>query len=132
MPLRVELAEFVNAMTAAGADGKYTADEIHEVIRQFVDCLGPLVSAVGGDAQAVEELATEAKEAAIQAIDALPSGRLGIKPIAKMGVEYAVPALVRSAVKAGVPVTAWIDANVLPRLEDWEQTIHRLRVALGG
>jgi hypothetical protein len=132
MALRVEFREFVDSVKAAAADGKASADEIHTVAREFFDCLAPVTLALKGDANAVEELAEEAKDAALEAIDALPDGRLGMKPIAKMAAEYAVPSLVRSVAKAGVPVSEFLETNVLPRITAWETTLHHLRVSLGG
>jgi hypothetical protein len=132
MPLRQEFQQFVDSVKAASADGKVTADEIHVVAREFFDCLAPVSLAIKGDANAVEELAEEAKDAALDAIDALPDGRLGMKPIAKMAVEYAVPSLVRSVAKAGVPVSVFLETNVLPRITAWETTLHKLRTSLGG
>jgi hypothetical protein len=125
--------EFVASVKAAVADGKLTADEFHQVAREFFDCLAPLAAALEpGNEEAIEALVVEAKEAAADAIDALPDGKLGMKPIAKMAADYAVPSLVRSVAKAGVPVNEFLETQVLPRVAAWETTLHHLRVSLGG
>lgn len=133
MPLRAEFEEFVTKAKEAAADGRWTADEIHVVIREGIDVIGPVLDALDpNDSAAVDALIADVQEAAAKAIDALPSGRLGMKPMVKMAAEYAVPSFVRAVCKAGVPVSVWIEQNLLPRVTNLETTFHHLRVTLGG
>lgn len=133
MGLRVELQEFVDSVKSARADGSVSVAEVHVILRQFFDCIGPLVAAIDTDnATAVAELSAEALEAIEDAIDALPDGKLGVKPVAKMAAGYVVPSLVKSASEYGKPYSVYIDEVVIPQLREVEATTHSLIVALGG
>lgn len=133
MGLRTELQEFVDSVKAAKADGKITVAETHVVLRQGFDCIGPLAAALdGSDATAIAALTAEAIEALEDAIDALPDGKLGVKPLAKMAVGYVVPSLIKSAAEYGQPYSVYIDDVVVPQLREVETTVHSLIVALGG
>jgi hypothetical protein len=129
MSLKVELQQFVDSIKKAGADGAYTADEIHLAARELADCVAPLIDALGGDAAAVDALAADVVEAANLAIDALPDGKWGAKSGAKMAVTVFLPNLVKQAATAGKPAHQWIQENVVPRLRNWEHTLHSLVVA---
>lgn len=133
MDLPPELQQFVDAIKAAVADSRITADEFALIAAELADCVAPLVDALDPEnSEAIEKLVVAAVKAADAAIDALPNGRLGMKPLAKAGIEYVVPSLIRQAAKAAQPAHAWLLAHVTPKLASAEQIVHSFRVAFGG
>jgi hypothetical protein len=133
MGLRAELQEFVDSVKTAKEDGSVSVSEVHVVLRQAFDCIGPLAAVIDVEnAAAVAELSAEALQAVEDAIDALPDGRLGVKPVAKMAAGYVIPSLVKQVAEYGKPYSVYIDDVVLPQLNEIETTIRTLRVSLGG
>lgn len=133
MGLPAELKEFVDSVKAARSDGDVTLAEVHVILRQGFDCIGPLAAAIDADnSAAVAALTADALDAIEDVIDALPDGKFGVKPMAKMAAGYVVPSLIKSVAEYGKPYAVYIDEVVLPQLNDVETTVRALRVSLGG
>jgi hypothetical protein len=133
LSLRKEFQECVDRVRDAGADGRYTLDEIGECFREGLDCIAPIFDAMDtNDPEAVASLSADVQQFAEEIVKSLPDGRWMPRHLVNAGIGMGVDWLIPAACKAGQPFHEFVQAHVLPRTVAFESTVHRFNAALGA
>ncbi len=127
MALRTEIEEFIAEVT-----GKLHPDEpwnvhLHHIVREGFDVLGVCLNA---DAN-VEELSNEAVAAAAAVLAKANLGPV-IRRVASSALPWVIPPLVEQMAAFSGTAQEFVDAHVIPRLDEWIVTLTDVRASLKG
>lgn len=125
MSLRQEIQEFVDELTRQLNPGEPWNVHAHTIVREGVDVIGELLAAGAN----VDELSNEAVAAAMQLLVKL---NLGVIPrrVATTAIPWIVPPIVEQLAGYSGTAQEFVDAQILPRLDEWIVTLTDVRTAL--
>ena len=128
---RQEIQELVDEITGDAHPEESLAARAHHIARELFDVVGKVVN-LDDDPAAIAEAKAELSDAA-----ALVAGKLlADRPLIRMVVMSGLPSAIDPAVDLIVQYTGtaeqFVDEHIVPRLTEWEATVHRIRVSLEG
>jgi hypothetical protein len=122
-----ELQEFVDEVT-----GKYHPDEpwqahVHHMVREGIDVVGHLLQA-NENVDELSDAATNAATKIVQKLDMRPM----VKRMVLMAIPGVMPGIVEQLAAYAGTAQQFVDAEIIPRLDEWINTLVDVRQAIAS
>ena len=131
MAFRDEIQQFIEEVTGANHAGESTADRIHHAIREGIDVVGELLK-ISDDPTVRDDVTNQVETAAGIVVDRLMVSNPIARRVVKSSLPMVVPGIVTALSKYTGTADDFIAEHILPELKRCEETIHRVRIELGG